>query len=145
MFITFEGSQATNQYLTPAVSHLILSHPSIANQLLLAQHDEKPYENYRTGQTQADGRSLLGALRLKGDNWKKDLWECNFHALAPQVGLFEQLVQAQQDDILPVVLIDRWINGVVVTKSVWVQIDKQYLSLVGANSWFRLQFQLMEV
>lgn len=145
MFITFEGTQATNQYLAPSVSHIILSHPGLTNSLLLAQHDEKPYENYRTGQTQADGRSLLGAIRCKGGNWKKDQWECNFHALAAQAGLFEQLVQAQQDDILPVTLIDRWIDGVVVTKNVWIGIDKQYLSLVAANSWFRLQFQLLEV
>jgi hypothetical protein len=145
MFRTWEGTQPTNQYLSPPTSHLILSHPSLADSLLLAQHDEKPYENYRTGQTQADGRSLKGAIRLKGDNWKKGQWECNFHALAPQVGLFEELVQAQQDDALPVTLIDRWIDGVVVTKSVWIGIDRQYLSLAGANSWFRLQFQLLEV
>jgi hypothetical protein len=112
---------------------------------LFAEHDEKPYEHYPTGYTQADGRSLLGSLRLKGNGWKKDVWECNFLATAPQVALFEQLLSSQQDDILPTTLIDRWIDGVVVTKNVWIQIDRQYLSLVSANSWFRLQFQLLEV
>jgi hypothetical protein len=144
MLITWEGSTASNQYLSPLVSHLVLSHPSIADQLLLAEHDEKPYENYRTGQTQGDGRSLLGSIRLKGDNWKKQQWECNFLALAPQVTLFEQLVQAQQDDILPVTLVDRWIDGTVTTRSVWIQIDRQYLSIANGN-WFRLQFQAWEV
>lgn len=145
MLVTFEGSQSTNLYLSPPASHIILGHPSLANALLLSQHDEKPYEHYPTGWTQADGRSLQGSLRLKGNNWKKDVWECNFHATPPQVDLFAQLLQAQQDDILPVTLIDRWVDGLVITKSVWMQVDRQYLTLVAANSWFRLQFQLLEV
>jgi hypothetical protein len=145
MFITFDGTQSTNQYLIPSVSHLILGHPSLADSLLLAQYDEKPYENYRTGQTQADGRSLLGAIRLKGDNWKKDLWECNFHTNLAQVALFEQLVQAQQDNVATVTLIDRWVDGVVATKSVWLQVDRQYLTRVATNQWYRLQFQVWEV
>jgi hypothetical protein len=144
MLVTWEGSTATNQYLLPPTSHLVLSHPSLVDALLLAQYDDKPYENYRTGQTQGDGRSLLGAIRMKGDNWTKNQWECNFVALAPQVTLFEQLVQAQQDDILPVTLIDRWVAGVAVTKSVWIQIDRQYLS-IASSSWLRLQFQCWEV
>jgi hypothetical protein len=144
MLITFDGSIATNQYLSPPTSHLVLSHPSFVGALLLSEHDERPYEYYPTGWTQVDGRSLLGAIRLKGDNWKKDLWECNFFVKAPQVDLFNQLLQAQQDST-PVTLVDRWIDGVVVTKLVWLQVDRQYLSLVAANSWFRLQFQAWEV
>ncbi len=143
--ITWEGTTATNPYLSPQTSHLQLSHPALADGLILAQSDNQPYQNYRTGQTRADGRSLRGAIRLKGDNWKKDQWECNFLALAPQVALFEDLVAAQQADILHVALIDRWIDGVTATKNVWIDIDRQYLTLVGANSWFRLQFTLLEV
>jgi hypothetical protein len=145
MLITFDGSQATNQYLSPPTSHLILSHPSIVDQLLLAECDEKPYENYRTGQTQGDGRSLLGGIRLKGDNWKKDVWECNFFAVAAQVALFEQLVQAQQDNVATVTLVDRWVTGIVVAKLVWLQVDRQYLTVVATGSWYRLQFQAVEV
>ena len=104
--ITWEGSTATNQYLSPPTSHLELSHPSVVDRLLLAQHDEKPYEYYPTGWVQANGRSLLGAIRLMGSDWKKDVWECNFLAVAPQVDLFNQLVQAQQDST-PVTLIAR--------------------------------------
>jgi hypothetical protein len=144
MLITWNGATATNQYLSPPVSHLVLSHPSLGDQLLLSEHDEKPYEHYPTGWTQADGRSLLGAIRLKGDNWKKDVWECNFLVLVPQLNLFNQLLQAQQDST-PVTLIDRWIDGAIVTKLVWLQVDRQYLTLVAANSWFRLQFQMLEV
>jgi hypothetical protein len=143
--ITWEGTTATNPYLSPQTSHLELSHPALADSLILAQSDSQPYQNYRTGQTRADGRSLLGAIRLKGNNWQKDQWECNFLALAPQVALFEGLIQAQQADILPVALTDRWIDGVVISKNAWIDIDRQYLSLVSANSWFRLQFTLLEV
>jgi hypothetical protein len=143
--ITWEGTTITNPYLYPATSHIQLSHPALADSLILAESDSRPYQNYRTGQSRADGRSLLGAIRLKGDNWKKDQWECNFLALAPQVALFEELVRSQQDDVLPVALVDRWIDGVVISKNVWIDIDRQYLSLVGANSWFRLQFTLLEV
>lgn len=144
MLITFDGSNDISKYVSPLISHLQFSHPSVTDQLLLAEHDDKPYENYRTGQTQSDGRSILGALRLKGGNWKKQIWECNFLAIGAQVVVFEQLVQAQQDDLLTVTAIDRWVDGFVFSKSVWIQIDRQYLSIVGGN-WFRLQFQLLEV
>ncbi len=145
MFFTFDGLTPTNQYLSPQTSHIVLSHPSLTDQLLLAEHDDKPYENYRVGQTRSNGRSLLGSIRLQGDNWKKDQWECNFIAKSAQVVLFEQLLQAQQDSTLSVTLLDRWIDGVVVSKSVWLEIDRQYLFLLAANSWFRLQFQVLEV
>jgi hypothetical protein len=144
MLVTFVGTTAINQYLLPPTSHLELGHPSLVDRLLLAENDGKPYENYRIGQTQGDGRSLLGSIRLKGDNWRKNQWECNFLVLPPQVVLFEDLLNAQQDDLLPVTVIDRWIDGVVVTKNVWIQIDRQYLSIAGGN-WFRLQFQLWEI
>ncbi len=143
-FITWAGTVATDNYFNPNVNHIVLSHPSLADQLILAEHDEKPYEHYPIGWTQADGRSLQGALRLKGDNWKKDQWECNFHAQLPQVTLFNSMLQAQQDDALSVALADYWSNTPVV-KQVWLQVDRQYLSLVAANSWWRLQFQAMEV
>ncbi|MGL4617882.1 MAG: hypothetical protein ACRCZS_02310 [Chroococcidiopsis sp.] len=143
--VTFSGTTTTNQYLSPLTSHIELGHPSLVNKLILAECDDKPYENYRIGQTIADGRSLKGTIRLKGNNYKKEQWQCNFMAIAPQVALFEELLQAQQDDILPVNLIDRWVDGVVVTKNVWIDIDRQYLSLIDANSWWRLQFALLEV
>ena len=145
MLFTWEGNTATNPYLLPATSHLELSHPSLSDRLLLAEYDNQPYQNYRMGQTRSNGRSLLGAIRLQGDNWKKEQWECNFLVKSAQTVLFEQLLQAQQDDILPCEIIDRWIDGVVVTKNVWIEIDRQYLTLAAANSWFRLQFQLLEV
>ncbi len=145
MFITFDGLTPFNQYLSPQVSHLVLSHPTLEDQLLLAEHDDKPYENYRVGQTRSNGRSLLGSIRLQGDNWKKDQWECNFIVKSAQVVLFDQLIQAQQDSTLSVTLLDYWIDGAAVSKSVWLEIDRQYLSLLAANSWFRLQFQVLEV
>lgn len=145
MLFTFEGNTTLNPYLSPATSHLELSHPSLTDRLILAEYDNKPYENYRTGQTRSNGRSLRGAIRLQGDNWKKEQWECNFLVKAAQVTLLEQLLQAQQDDVLSCNLVDRWIDGIVMTKNVWIDVDRQYLSLVAANSWFRLQFQLLEV
>ena len=143
MFVTFDGAAATNQYLSPQTSHLIFSHPSVAHSLLLAEYDEKPYEHYPTGWSQGDGRSLLGSIRLKGDNWKKDVWECNFHTQQAQVDLFNQLLQAQQDTS-PVTLADYW-NGALVPKLVWLQVDRQYLTTVATNQWYRLQFQAWEV
>jgi hypothetical protein len=143
--ITFEGTVSTNQYLTPLVSHVQLSHPSLTDSLLLAEHDERPYENFRTGQTRSNERSLQGSIRLKGNNWKKDQWLCNFIVKPAQSLLFEQMVQAQQDDVLPVVLVDRWQDGSGVTKNVWLEIDRQYLTMISPNDWFKLQFQALEV
>ncbi len=142
-FVTWNGTKPTDLYVTPQTSHLILDHPSLPDRLLLAEHDEKPYEYYPTGWTQADGRSLLGSIRLKGNNWLKDVWECNFHAMPPQVALFNQLLQAQQASG-SVTLTDLWM-GTAVTKTIWLQVDRQYLSLVAANNWWRLQFQCWEV
>ena len=145
MLLTFDGSTATNPFVFPQTSHVELSHPAIADQLLLAEHTDRPYENYRTGQTRSDGRSLLGAMRLRGNSYIKEQWECNFLVVGSQVGLFEQLVAAQQADLLPCSIVDRWIDGRVKTSSVWIEIDRQYLALLVGTSWFRLQFQLLEV
>jgi hypothetical protein len=144
MFITFDGSTATNQYLSPHASHLILNHSSVVDQLLLAEHEEKPYEHYPIGWTQSDGRSLLGSLRLKGNNWKKDVWESNFHANQAQVDLFNLLLQSQQDSSLPVSIVDYW-KSAPVTRQIWIEVDRQYLTTVATNQWYRLQFQCLEV
>lgn len=142
MFATLDGSVTTNQYLN--TSHLLLTHAGLADILLLAEFGgDKPYENYRVGQTRADGRSLLGSIRLKGDNWKKDQWECGFIANTAQVALFEQLLQLQQDTSNNVVLTDRWTSTPSI-KNVWIDTDRQYLSTILVNQWYRLQFTLME-
>jgi hypothetical protein len=143
MFITFEGSQTTNQYLSPPTNHLILSHPSLADSLLLAEHDEVPYERYPTGWSQADGRSLLGSIRVKGGTWNKQAWACNFYAQQEQVDLFNLLLQVQQIST-PITIADYW-SAVTMTRLVWLQVDKQYLTTVATNQWYRLQFQIFEV
>lgn len=141
--LTFDGSVATNPYLSDT-SHLELSHPSITDSLIFAESTDKPYEYYPTGWSRSNGRSLLGAIRLQGENWLKDTWECNFLANYPQVDLFNQMLEAQQTSG-SITLYDRWIDGYPTTKTVWIDVDRQYLSLVAANSWFRLQFTLLEV
>jgi hypothetical protein len=143
MFVTLDGSVTSNQYLN--TSHLLLTHAGLADSLLLAEFSgDKPHENYRVGQTRADGRSLLGSIRLKGDNWKKDQWDCGFLASTPQVTLFEQLLQLQQNNASNVVLTDRWTYAPII-KNVWIDVDQQYLSTVVTGQWYRLQFQLLEV
>jgi hypothetical protein len=142
-FITFDGSSGTNKYLSPLSSHLILSHPTLTDTLLLAEHDDKPYEYYPTGQTTADGRSLLGGIRLKGNNWLKDLWECNFHCTIAQAVLFNTLITAQQNNTSTILLTDNW-QSTPVIKQIWLNVDRQYLTQVGSD-WRRLQFQLLEV
>lgn len=142
-FVTWEGVQPLNQYLSPPVSHLVLSHPSLVDELILAQFDEKPYEYFPTGWAVADGRSVLGTIRLKGGSWRKDLWQCNFFVKPEQLAFFNGLLSVQQADSLPVVLVDRWLD-VGVTRQVWVNVDRAYLSLVAAQSWWRIQFELWE-
>lgn len=145
MLVTFDGVAEFNQYSSSQTSHIELSHPLLSDRLILAELDNKPYENYREGQTRSDGRSLKGSLRLKGDNWKKDIWECNFLATRPQVALFELLLQTQQDSTFQISLTDRWFDGLEVASDVWIDVDRNYLSLVALNQWFRLQFSLREV
>jgi hypothetical protein len=143
-FITWYGNQSTNSYLSPAVGHLVLGHPSLGDELILAEHDEQPYQYFPTGWQRADGRSLLGAIRVKGGQWRKDVWLGNFLVKPEQLGLFNLLLAAQGADSLPVRLTDRWVDGGVV-RNVWINVDRQYLSLVAAKSWWRLQFELWEV
>ena len=145
MLLTFDGSISTNPFTAPQTSHLELSHPSIVDRLLLAEHIDRPYENYRVGQTRSDGRSLLGAIRTQGNNYLKEQWECNFLIGSSQLQLFEQLLSAQQSDLLPCALVDRWIGGAIKTASIWIDIDRQYLTIAGGTNWFKLQFVLLEV
>lgn len=145
MLQTFDGAIATNPFLTPQTSHIELYHPSIVDRLILCEHTERPYESYQIGQTTSNGRSLMGAIKLQGSNWKRQQWECNFLANAAQVTLFGSILQAQQDDTLTSRLIDRWQDVARPVINVWIDIDRQYLTISGGNNWFRLQFTLLEV
>ena len=144
MFNSFEGLLTANQYLTSGTSHLVLSHASFVDTLVLAEHDSTPYEYYPTGWTIANGRSLLGGIRLNGNNWTKDRWECNFHVTKSQYTLFNQLLQLQQTSTA-VILNDYWDGNVPVTKNVWINTDAKYLTQYATRLWYRLQFQLWEV
>ncbi len=145
MIITFEERTATNEYLTPPVSHIQLSHPDLNDSLLLAECDEKPYERNIEGWTQSNGRSLSGLLRLKGNNYRTNFWQCNFLVTALQVDLFNQLLVTQEYSPVRVQFTDRWVNGMDYTTGAWLDVDRQYLSVVAANSWWRLQFTALEV
>lgn len=141
--ITFDGSVLVNPFLSDT-SHIELSHPTISDRLLFAESTDKPYEHYPSGWAKSNGRNLLGAIKIDGGFWLKDTWECNFLASYSQVDLFNQLLQLQQTNG-SVALADRWISDYPNNKTVWIDVDRQYLSLVAANSWFRLQFTLLEV
>jgi hypothetical protein len=144
LIITFDGEIATNaQYINSKTSHLILSHAAVADSLLLSEYDDRPYEYYPIGWTKSAGRSLLGAIRLNGNNWKKDVWECNFHTTQAQADLFDSLLQAQQDNT-PISIADRWKTAPIV-RQIWVDVDQRYKTAVATNEWYRLQFQALEV
>lgn len=145
MFATWDGTTSTNSYLSPHSSNLELSHPALSNVLILAEHDESPYQYFPAGWKQADGRSLLGAIRLKGGNWLKGVWLCNFLATGEQCDLFDALLSEQQDSNQSVALIDRWVEGVTLNKTVWLQVDRQYKTVVEGTPWWRLQFEMWEV
>jgi hypothetical protein len=144
LIITFDGAIATNQqYINSKTSHLILSHTAVADSLLLSEYDDRPYEYYSSGWTKSAGRSQLGAIRLNGNNWKKDVWECNFHATQAQADLFDLLLQAQQNST-PIIITDHW-KTTLVTRQIWVDVDQRYKTAVATNEWYRLQFQALEV
>jgi hypothetical protein len=142
-FITFEGTASTNQYLSPLSNHILLTHPDVTDSLILCEHDDKPYESYPTGWAVGDGRSLLGSIRVRGSNWLKNVWEFNFICTPAQATLFNSLLDAQQDTVNTVELVDNW-QSTPITKDVWIQTDRQYLTTIGLE-WRRLQFQLLEV
>lgn len=137
----------TNPYLLPAScrAHIILSHPSEPNQLILTRGESEPYQRSPVGHLKEDGRSITGSVKLLGSPYLADNAVCNFIVDYPMMAHFERLLLVQRTSIIPVTVQDKWVKNY----------HKDFLAAIsiGDNKWktpkpgnlFLIQFSLLEL
>jgi len=137
MFVSFRGSTLIYPYpLNQAAA--LLSHPSIADTLVLAQFDSDPYKRALEGFAQSDGRSLTGGLKIKGGSYAPvSEWNFNLLIKPPQLVLFESLLNLQKQG--PITLQDSFTMGD--TSTVWLDVDGQYVTPGNSLLVYKLQFR----
>jgi hypothetical protein len=143
-FVTFRGTTPTLE-LTATDWHLQLTHPSIADTLVLTAfpRDGEPYRRSIEGWARSDGRSLSDGIRITGGQANlTQAWDCSFLVKRPQFELFNQLLQAQQG-VTPVTILDRF-AGETDNALCWLDVDQQYLTPALLGSWWLLQFRAIE-
>jgi hypothetical protein len=126
-------------------SYLILSNTAVTDQLVLSEFldSANAYQSERDEYVNADGRSLVGAVRVKGKFLivnKPRRWRCNLLANTEQVALFETLLNAQPGNTS--YLLDYW-DGPNLAKPVFINVGDRYASRV-AQDWYLLQFEALE-
>jgi hypothetical protein len=143
-FVTFDGSYPTNP-LTANDSHLILSNTNVTDSLVLAEFQDPAaaYQPYREGWLQVAGRSVQGAIKLKGANYtpRPRRWGLNLLANSAQVALFEQLLANQPAH--STTMIDSWEAFSTTPINVVIAIPERYRSRL-AKDWHLLQFEVFE-
>jgi hypothetical protein len=126
-------------------SYLILSNAAVTDQLVLSEFVDSAnaYQSERDEYVQADGRSLVGAVRVKGKFLianKPRRWRCNLLASTAQVALFETLLNFQPGNTS--YLLDHWDGNNLITP-VFISVGDRYASRL-AHNWHLLQFEALE-
>jgi hypothetical protein len=145
MFVTYEGTFSANPFAGTTTPYVMLSAATLSDTLVLAEFSEEPYQRRLEGFDRSDGRSLAGALRIKGNSapptWKID---CNFVISENQLLLFEQILAAQT--AAEIVTITDYFSTTPVVSPAWIDVDNRY-----ATRWayypapeYLLQFVVME-
>jgi hypothetical protein len=144
-FLTLKGALATNPHL-PAHgdSYLLLTCSTVADTLVLFDfaNNQTPYQGYNTGHDNADGRSLAGAIRIKGLNYpvKKRL-ELAFLVSDAMVAAFEAILGAQRQN-QAITVVDNW-DLQAISRIMWVDVADRYRTKIAANRHL-LQFSAWE-
>ena len=135
----------TNTYLTPANcrAHIILTHPTEVNGLILTRGVELPYKRGETGYLKSEGRSIAGALKMTGTAIKKYEATCNFIVDLTMADHFRRLL-ALQRSIVPLTVIDNWITGRSQTFTADISIGDAQWETPQPARLFLLQFTLFE-
>jgi hypothetical protein len=145
-YIGFKGSVALST-LTSAGYHLLLSHPSVTDVLVLREHrlEAEVYIRNKVGWPQSSGRNIRGALKVEGSvDRTADEWQLDFLVSRAQADLFNNLLLAQNQTSTSVTLSDRF-NGLTDNTTVWLQVDQQYLTPVVMGALWTLQFQALAI
>lgn len=144
MYSTWDGNTPTIPYNSQIEKYLVLSHPDLADGLVLSHFDQSPYDRTIMGFAIADSRSLVGSIKVQGGTYKKILISGNFLVRPPQLDLFNQLLEVQKQSLSPIEMVDYFITPTGEILNVWLQVDQKYVSNVAAQSWWRLQFEAWE-
>jgi hypothetical protein len=141
-FVGFGGSTSTN---LNTESYLLVSCPTVPDTLVLCEFGDgsEPYQGFATGFDGSDGRSLLGAIRTKGNNYPiKQRLELSFLATSEMLVAFEAILEAQRQGQVAVVD-DAW-RSAGVSRSMWLDVADRYRTEAG-DGWYLLQFSAWEV
>jgi hypothetical protein len=142
MILTLDGAVATNPHNG---SHLLVTCPTVPDSIIFCEFGDgqTPYQGYGTGFDVSDGRSLLGIIRRKGNNYpvKKRL-ELAFQASDLMLSAFEAVLDAQRQDQVATV-VDAW-NAPVITQLMWLDVTDRYRTQISTNLHL-LQFSAWEV
>ena len=136
---------ATNPYVTAANcrAHIILTHPTEINGLILTRGVELPYKRGETGYLKSEGRSISGSLKMTGTPVKKYESTCNFIVDLTMADHFRRLL-ALQRSIVPLTVTDNWITGRSQTFTADISIGDAQWETPQPARLFLLQFTLFE-
>ena len=136
---------ATNPYITTANcrAHIILSHPTEANGLILTRGVDVPYKRGETGYLKSEGRSIAGSSKMTGTAIKKYEATCNFIVDLTMADQFRRLL-ALQRSATPITVIDSWITGRSQTFTADISIGDVQWETPQPARLFLLQFTLFE-
>jgi hypothetical protein len=142
-FITWDGTYPSNP-LGANDSHIILGHSTLADVVVLSefQNLDTAYQVWRDDHDRPDGRSLAGAIRVKGVNYQPP-WHWAFNLLAndAQLALFESILEAAPTG--QATLVDSWDVPSVVAIDVVLSVPDRYRTRV-APGWWLLQLEALE-
>ena len=138
---------AANPYLTAPTcrAHIILSHPSEPNQLILTRGEGEPYQRSTKGHLKEDGRSLTGSVKIVGSQYLADDAVCNFVMDYPMMAHFERLLLVQRSSPIPVTVQDKWAKNYHKDFLAAISIGDAKWKTSKPGSLFLVQFSLLEL
>jgi hypothetical protein len=77
-----------------------------------------------------------------GGHAPKLRWDCTFLVKMPQLELFNQLIAAQSNSVLSVVLQDNFVGNI--QYPVWLDVGPQYATTAQSLDWWVLQFTALQ-
>jgi hypothetical protein len=167
-YVTYLDGLASSTATYSQSKFITLGHTSLAHTLLLSEFGDGGYDSSFSGTVNANGRNLLGSLRLQGGFYlPKNEWQIKGCTITDLQRLqFDALITTQSQTKTPLTLIDQfdqyqylpgitinptWITGYPITNglgyssgftawNVWVTADLSYKSYLGDERWL-LQFK----
>jgi len=136
---------AANPYITVenCRAHIILTHPTEANGLVLTRGTDVAYKRGESGYLKGEGRSIAGSLKMTGTPIRKYEATCNFIVDLTMADQFRRFLALQRSAI-PITVIDNWITGRSTIFTADISIGDTAWETPQPRRLFLLQFSLFE-